>query len=281
MRSIVIHGVLMLALAAPSALAQTVTLRLNSPQDGQNVPAGATIDWSISVEVSTGDNLGLALVATDLVQGESNPEKLEIPPGNSGSISAAMAQFSRPAGLSNPGEGGATTGFVGVQRGTTGEKNLKQIGGGQNTFGTAGAAFGQDIEVEAGIGQSGPIVVLSGSFPAPSANGTYVFRLDNALANVLTTINTAPTASNVVSATVDTLTDGSFTFQVGTAALGDMNCDNTLDLNDVSAFVLAQVDPTAYASAYPGCDPLRGDFADNDILDGRDISGFVSALLAP
>lgn len=267
------------ALGASIAGGQTVTLSLTSPQGGQSVPPGTTINWTISVSVPPAGSAGLALVATDLVPDAANPVKFDIPPGNAASIDATMSQFSRPAGISNPGEGSATTGYIGVQRGTTGQKYLKQIGGAQNTFGVPGQAIGLDFNVAGGIGQSGPRTVLSGAFVAPSTAGAYTFRLTNAMVNVLNSVSAPPNFSPVHAATVDAATSGSFTFTVVPGNLGDMNCDNVFNSADVSAFVMALVNPTLYSSTYPGCNPLRGDFFDDDILDGKDIKGFVTALL--
>jgi len=63
------------------------------------------------------------------------------------------------------------------------------------------------------------------------------------------------------------------------APRGDLNCDGVLNTGDIPAFVLALVDPAGYAAAYPGCDPLQGDFNDSGGLDGLDVQGFVNALL--
>jgi hypothetical protein len=165
-----------------AAAAQTVSVSLTSPQNGQSVAAGATINWSISFSVSTGGNQGLALLVTDLTQDASNPAFLDISPA--GSVPAPMANFSRPAGISNPGEGGPT-GYVGVQRGTAGQRDLVQIGGAQNTFGVArppGSGVAENANVVGGVGHAGAVTLASGSFLAPSASGTYTFRLSDAVA---------------------------------------------------------------------------------------------------
>lgn len=72
---------------------------------------------------------------------------------------------------------------------------------------------------------------------------------------------------------------GAFELQL-TACTGDLDCDGDRDTADVSAFVLALINETAYTAAYPGCDAMRGDLNGDMILDGRDIAGFVAALLA-
>ena len=177
-------SVLAIVAACTVALADpTVTLTLESSKNGMSVPVGTPIDWTISVSVSTGDNDGLALVCCDLTQAAGNPALFDLQPGEETSIDATMTNFSRPAGISNPGEGAATTGYIGVQRGTTGAMNLTQIGGGQNTFGWPGSSIGTNENVIPNVGQGGsPQVVLSGSLTLPSTPGTYTFQIENALA---------------------------------------------------------------------------------------------------
>jgi hypothetical protein len=257
----------------------TVTLTLSSSRNAQTISPGTIVDWTIRVSVSAGDNAGLALVACDLVQGENNPAFFDIPPGDPASIDSVMDDFSRPLGISNPGENGATTGYIGVQRGTPGRKNLVQIGGAQNTFGAPGLpGIGEDYNVEGGVGQSGPQVVLAGSFPAPAAPGTYVFRLENAIANVLTTVNQPPAFSPVTSANVD-LTAASFSFTVGGPFMrGDMNCDGVVNAFDIDPFVLALTNPSQYGSQYPNCNLNNGDIDCNGVLNAFDIDGFVNCL---
>ncbi len=63
--------------------------------------------------------------------------------------------------------------------------------------------------------------------------------------------------------------------------LGDMNCDGTLDVNDVAPFALALTDPTGYAAAFPGCEIARGDMNQDGGANALDIADFVAALLAP
>jgi hypothetical protein len=52
--------------------AGTVTFNLSSPSNGATVSPGALIEWTITVSVSSGDNLGLGLAAVDLVQFGTN-----------------------------------------------------------------------------------------------------------------------------------------------------------------------------------------------------------------
>ena len=162
-------GILTLLCMAPLALADgTVTLDVSSSRDGKTVAPGSTIDWMITFDVSTGDNAGLALLAVDFMQDAGNPATLDIPPADA--VPAALSNFSRPDGISNPGEGSSSTGYVGVQRGTAGAMNLKQIGGGQNTFGVAGSSMGTQVNVVGGVrperrGHAGPgLVRCSGDF---------------------------------------------------------------------------------------------------------------------
>jgi hypothetical protein len=216
------------------ASAQNVVLTLSSPQDGQVVAPGSTIDWTISFTVSPGDNQGLALLVTDLVQDPNNPESLDIPPADG--VPAGMSNFSRPDGITNPPETDPVTGYVGVQRGTAGAMDLLQIGGAQNNFGfalPAGSGVAENDTVVPGVGQSGSQELASGSFTAPSASGMYEFHLASAIANVFTQVNSPPSSSPVVAATVDA-TAGSITFAVGEACPGDLDGDQDVDLDDLT-----------------------------------------------
>jgi hypothetical protein len=59
---------------------------------------------------------------------------------------------------------------------------------------------------------------------------------------------------------------------------GDLDCDNDRDLTDVTAFVLALIDPSAYTAAHPGCDINRADLSGDLIINGRDIAPFVLTM---
>ena len=267
--------------AAATAYAQTVSLSLTSPANGTSVAPGATIEWTITADVSTGDNAGLALVSVDLTQDPNNPELFDIPPANEGSIDSTMTNFSRPAGISNPGENGATTGYIGVQRGTSGEQGLVQIGGGQNTFGQPGSTIGTSANVIAGVGQGSTQTVVSGSFAAPATDGTYTFQLANALANVLDSVGTPPAFSPVSAATVDSAA-GSFNFTVGgpTDIVGDANCDGNVDFFDIDPFVTALVGGQSAWEATFGCDYLTvNDINQDGTVDFFDIDPFVNLLV--
>ncbi len=61
--------------------------------------------------------------------------------------------------------------------------------------------------------------------------------------------------------------------------LGDANDDGFFNNADISPFVLALTDPTAYAIANPGVDPaVVLDMNDDGVFDNSDISAFVAAL---
>jgi hypothetical protein len=249
---------------------------------GQTISAGTTVNWSVKVGVSTGDNVGLALLACDLVQSASNPAKFDIPFGSAASIPGTMTNFNRPAGITNPGEGANPSGYVGVQRGTAGQMNLVQLGGAQNTFGTAmspGSGIGESAAVLSGIGQGGsPQLVLSGSFVAPATEGSYTFSLQNGVANVLAGVGTPPAFSPVSSATVN-LAGASFTFTVGqTVCHGDMNCDGSIGFADINPFVLYLSNFSSWQATYT-CDAHNGDInGDGTYPAFSDINPFVSLL---
>ena len=62
---------------------------------------------------------------------------------------------------------------------------------------------------------------------------------------------------------------------------GDLNCDGAVNTTDIAPFVLALLDPAAYASAYPTCSSERGDLNHDGAIDGRDVQAFALALLGP
>lgn len=248
-----------------SAAAQTVTVTLSSPQDGQVLSPGATVDWEISFTVS-GDNAGLALLVTDLVQDPENVALLDIPPADG--VPAPMAKFSRPLGISNPGEDDPITGYIGVQRGAAGAQDLIQIGGGQNNFGVAqppGTGIAENAVVSGGIGQSGSEVLASGSFTVPSGGcGAYTFSLANTLANVVTQINSPPNFSPVTEAAV-VLANGSISFSVG--FVGDVDGDGAVGLADLSALL------TNFGLTGPDLD---GDLDNDNDVDLADLSALLT-----
>ena len=65
----------------------------------------------------------------------------------------------------------------------------------------------------------------------------------------------------------------------GNVPWGDLNCDATVNLEDVPPFVLALLDPNAYAAQYPACNLFHGDLNDDATVDGRDIQLFVELLI--
>lgn len=65
------------------------------------------------------------------------------------------------------------------------------------------------------------------------------------------------------------------------SVLGDMNCDDVVDMADVPPFALAIMNRGAYENAFPDCDADRSDLNEDQFSDGRDIAGFVEMLLQP
>lgn len=67
-------------------------------------------------------------------------------------------------------------------------------------------------------------------------------------------------------------------------AVGDMNCDGSVDLFDIDPFVLALTSAghtpafDDYYAAYPNCNPLNGDADGNGTVDLFDIDPFVGIL---
>ncbi len=261
-----------LALTAPTWAAGTVSFELTSPSHGSWVPIGGSVDWTIIVTVSSGDNLGLALVSIDLLQDPANPMLFDLPPADG--IPDEMSCFDRSAGIANPVPEGFVSGYRGTPIGTAGQRNLVQIGGAQNTFGAEAGGIGLDVDVDSGIGQSlGGQIVATGSFPAPSALGAYTFSIASPLANVLDAVNPAPDFSPVSAATTE-IVAGAISFNVCRG--GDASGDAQLTQADLAPFVsylLGETPLDDYARC--ACD-LNVDGA----VDGGDIQPFVEALLA-
>ncbi len=61
---------------------------------------------------------------------------------------------------------------------------------------------------------------------------------------------------------------------------GDVNCDGSVDFNDINAFVAALVGPSAYASQFPDCFYELGDADCDDLVNFNDINAFVECLIA-
>jgi len=56
---------------------------------------------------------------------------------------------------------------------------------------------------------------------------------------------------------------------------GDINCDGSLDLNDITVFVEALIDPVGFTA----CDIDRADMNDDGLINGVDVQGFLIAVL--
>ena len=267
--------------AAVTAFAvPTVSLSLSSQLNEHTVAPGTSVYWTISVSVSPIDNLGLALVCVDLIQDPGDPALFSLPPGSEASIDATMQHFNRPDGICNPPEGGAATGYIGVQRGNPGAENLVQIGGALNTFGAAVGELGTSTTVVSGVGQGGPLhpqIVLSGSFTAPATLGTYQIQLANGLATVLSGIGAPPAFSPVIAATV-TLAQPTLTFTVAESRKGDMNCDGFVNNGDIDAFILALTNSVQYAAEYPSCDITNADINGDGFANNGDIDAFIALI---
>lgn len=62
-------------------------------------------------------------------------------------------------------------------------------------------------------------------------------------------------------------------------ALGDLNCDGEVDFFDIDAFLLALLDPPAYAAQYPDCYHELADADASGIVDLFDLDPFVVCVL--
>jgi hypothetical protein len=259
--------------AVPAFAEGRVTLSLTSPSNAAAVAPGGVVQWTITASVSTGDNLGLALISVDLVQSPDNPQLIDLPPADRPD---GMQDFDRPRGLCNPAVEGRSSGYGGTPVGTAGERNLVQIGGAQNTFGGPGSDFGLDFDVDVGIGQApGGQIIAVGSFPAPAIPGEYTFLLGTGIANTLQAVHAAPDFSPVSHAAV-TLNSAAFSFTVCRPA--DINGDGEVSLaGDGPAFVDLLLGVGTHGD-YATC---AADADGDGSINGEDVQPFVSALLAP
>lgn len=62
---------------------------------------------------------------------------------------------------------------------------------------------------------------------------------------------------------------------------GDLDCTWFVTIDDVEPFVLALIDPTAYAAVYPTCSTVLADLNGDGFEDGFDIQAFVNLLTSP
>jgi hypothetical protein len=60
---------------------------------------------------------------------------------------------------------------------------------------------------------------------------------------------------------------------------GDMNCDGTVDFDDISPFVTALVSRDVYEARDPDCHWLNGDLNGDGDVDLDDINPFVQCLV--
>ena len=63
-------------------------------------------------------------------------------------------------------------------------------------------------------------------------------------------------------------------------ATGDLNCDCRVNGLDVQSFVLALLDPSAYATVHPQCNRLLGDLNADSSVNEADVAPFVALILS-
>ena len=59
---------------------------------------------------------------------------------------------------------------------------------------------------------------------------------------------------------------------------GDLNCNGTVDFDDINPFVLALSGRDAYQAAFPRCHWLNADCNGDGVIDFNDINPFVAIL---
>ncbi len=60
---------------------------------------------------------------------------------------------------------------------------------------------------------------------------------------------------------------------------GDLNCDGSVDFDDINPFVLAMSSEAAYYAVYPECNWYNADMNGNDVVGFDDINPFVECLV--
>jgi hypothetical protein len=70
-----------------------------------------------------------------------------------------------------------------------------------------------------------------------------------------------------------------FTIETGTVlnVMGDMDCDEDVDFDDIPAMTMALLDPGLYAEIH-GCIE-NGDFTEDEVVDGADLQAFTDVLV--
>lgn len=258
----------MFAIPGSVAFSQTtVTFGLASPQSGTSVLPGETIAWSVSCQVGT-DSVGLAGFAVDLVQSDTNPAYLDIPPASA--VPTLLLGFSRPAGISNPSPGGNAPGYCGTPIGASGASNLVEIGGMQNCFGIAGTTLGTDTSVDGGLGQgASPLLLAQGEFAAPAQPGTYCFSLARGMASVLLSIGTGGSPSPVAPGEVEL--PASLCFTVVPTCDPDYTQDGNADQSDIACLI-------DIVAGSPGCSALDPDFNHDGNVDQSDVADLIDVV---
>jgi len=170
-RSLLSAG-LLLTLSAPAALASDLNLDVTS--GGQNVvmvAPGAAVTWSVTGELSDGNNQGLAMFAFDM----SFAGGALLPGDAPGSM--PMQNFATPLGVNNP------AGFGGTSIGG----GLVQVGGAQNTIVNFFAPYPTGTVITGVAAQGAPEVLASGTLAAPMQVGSYTLSVSNVMANAIRT----------------------------------------------------------------------------------------------
>jgi len=158
------------ALLSSSLLASDLDVSMTSTgASSVQVAPGATVDYTITGELSDGLNEGLAFFTFDVTFDGGDLAQADAPTSN------PMLNFVSPVGFSNPaGWGGAVT-----------NGDLIQVGGGQNTIKNSFAP--QPIgTVMTGVAAPGsPATLLTGSLTAPATPGSYTLTIQNPMVNVI------------------------------------------------------------------------------------------------
>ena len=145
-----------------------------------------------------------------------------------------------------------------------------------------------DGELYVGQNNSFTVQVYSGGSPLYDATVCLwkdgdIYEVDktDATGQVTFTVSPATTGTMYVTSRLNNYLPDESSAQVVEApdyAIGDLNCDGSINNFDIDPFVLAIMDSGQYAAAYPDCDYMLADVNEDDTVNNFDIDPFVDLI---
>jgi hypothetical protein len=107
----------------------------------------------------------------------------------------------------------------------------------------------------------------------------YSSRAEGSSFDFVRTVNFPPTLTVEILADAAGVTVRVVKGESVTGELGDINCDGTVNFDDIDAFVVALVDEAEYEELYPDCDFLLADANRDCEVNFDDIDAFVECVI--